>query len=275
MEKCEICPRNCGINRLKGELGFCRVGNRAVVSSYFPHFGEEKVLVGKNGSGTIFFTHCNLACNYCQNFDISQLGLGKKLDSKSLAEIMLDLQSEGVHNINLVTPTPHVPFILEALSFAIDKGLKLPLVYNTNAYDSVEVLKLLDGIIDIYLPDFKYADPKIAKKYSLASDYPQVAKKAILEMYRQVGDLIIENHLAVKGLLIRHLVLPNNLAGTKEIMNFIAKKISKNTFVNLMAQYRPYYKAFEDPNLRRPITEKEFIKALEFAKKAGLKRIYF
>jgi putative pyruvate formate lyase activating enzyme len=273
LENCQICPRKCRVNRLKGEKGICNLGFLPKISSFHPHFGEERVLVGQAGSGTIFFTFCNLKCVYCQNYEISQFGQGEEISFDRLAEIMLNLQNLGCHNINLVTPTPQVPAILKALSLAIDKGLKIPLVYNSNAYDSVRVLKLLDKIVDIYLPDFKYSDDKVAEKYSKVKNYFATAKEAIKEMYRQVGNLILdEKGIAKKGLLVRHLVLPNNLAGSEKIFQFLAKEISPEIFLNIMDQYQPYYKAFQFLELNRSINQKEYLLALETAKKAGLKR---
>ncbi len=273
---CNICPRNCRVNRLKNQKGFCRLGRYAVISNSHPHFGEERCLVGERGSGIIFFSHCNLACQYCQNYDISQLDFGQEVTEEKLAQIMIGLQKIGCHNINLVTTTPNIAQILKALPLAIKQGLNIPLVYNSSGYDGVNALKLLDGIIDIYLPDFKYADAKIAKQYSLVTDYPKIAQEAIKEMHRQVGDLVIDkNGIAQKGLLIRHLVLPNNLAGTDKILDFIAQKISKNTFVNIMDQYHPAYKAFYLKKINRSITKKEFQKALDWAREKGLSRIYY
>jgi putative pyruvate formate lyase activating enzyme len=275
LKNCEICPRKCHVNRLKEEKGYCQIGYFPVVSAYHPHFGEESPLVGKHGSGTIFMTSCNLSCVYCQNYEISQLRMGKEVSFERLAEIMIELQNLGCHNINFVTPTHQVPQILKALEIAIEKGLKIPLVYNTNSYDSVKILKLLDGIFDIYLPDAKYSDNEIAKKYSNAPNYFEIMKSAIKEMHRQVGDLIInEEGIAVRGLIIRHLVLPNNLAGSEKIFEFIAKEISKNTFLNIMDQYWPAYKACQYPELARRITKEEFQETMNLAKKFGLKRIY-
>lgn len=275
MESCHICPQNCKVNRLQDERGFCHLGKNAMVSSFNPHFGEEKCLVGRYGSGTVFFTWCNSRCVYCQNYEISQLGIGREVFKEELAEIMLKLQSYGCHNINLVTPTPQVPQILSALVLAIKRGLKIPLVYNTGGYDSVETLKLLDGIVDIYMPDFKYSDGRIAEKYSSTPKYPQIVKEAIKEMHRQVGDLIIDKDgIAKRGLLVRHLVLPEDIAGTKEVMEFLAKEISKDTFVNVMDQYRPCFKAKDYPPLDRRITYQEYQRARKLAKEAGLKRIY-
>jgi putative pyruvate formate lyase activating enzyme len=275
LESCEICPRKCHVNRLKGEKGYCQLGYLPMVSAYHPHFGEEAPLVGKYGSGTIFMTSCNLSCVYCQNYEISQLRSGEEVSFERLAEMMIELQNLGCHNINFVTPTPQVPAILKSLEIAIEKGLKIPLVYNTSSYDSLEVLKLLDGIIDIYLPDARYSDDKIALKYSNAPNYFEIMKAAIKGMHRQVGDLIVnEEGIAIRGLIVRHLVLPNKLAGSEKIFEFIAKEISKNTFINIMDQYWPAYKAYQYPELSRRITEKEFQEAINLAKKFGLKRIY-
>lgn len=275
LENCEVCPKKCHVNRLKGEKGVCQLGAKPVVSAFHPHFGEESVLVGEFGSGTIFFTSCNLACVYCQNYEISQLRIGKEISFERLAETMIKLQDLGCHNINLVSPTSHVPTIVKSLVIAKDMGLKLPLVYNTNAYDSVEVLKLLNGIIDIYMPDAKYSDNSLALKYSDASSYFEVMKKAIKEMHRQVGDLVLDkNGIAIKGVLVRHLVLPNDIGGSEKIFDFLSKEISKNTFLNIMDQYRPYFKAKDCPGLNRPTTRGEYLKAIELAKKAGLKQLY-
>jgi putative pyruvate formate lyase activating enzyme len=275
LESCEICPRKCHVNRLKGEKGYCQLGYLPMVSAYHPHFGEETPLVGKYGSGTIFMTSCNLSCVYCQNYEISQLRVGEEISFERLAEMMIELQNLGCHNINFVTPTPQVPAILKSLEIAIEKGLKIPLVYNTSSYDSLEVLKLLDGIFDIYLPDARYSDDKVALKYSNAPNYFEIMKAAIKEMHRQVGDLIVnEEGIAIRGLIVRHLVLPNGLAGSKKIFEFIAKEISKNTFLNIMDQYWPAYKAHQYPELSMRITKEEFQEAINLAKKFGLKRIY-
>lgn len=273
LKNCQICPRRCRVDRLKGGKGFCRLGELPVISAHHPHFGEESVLVGQHGSGTIFFTSCNLSCVFCQNYEISQLRIGEEISFEKLSQMMIELQNRGCHNINLVTPTCQVPQIIKSLSIAIEEGgLKIPLVYNTNAYDSVETLKLLDGIVDIYMPDAKYSDDKNALKYSNAPNYFEIMKKAIKEMHRQVGDLIINNEgIAVRGLLVRHLVLPNNLAGTEKIVNFIQKEISSNTFFNIMDQYYPAFKVFQYPELSRKISQKEFDFAINLAKKAGLR----
>lgn len=274
LEKCVLCPRKCGVNRLEDEKGVCKTGRKAVVSSFGPHFGEESPLVGHSGSGTIFFTFCNLGCVFCQNYDISHLGHGDRVEEKYLADVMLRLQRMGCHNINFVTPTHVVPQIVKALSFAIEKGLNLPLVYNSGGYDSVETLKILDGIFDIYMPDFKYSDPGVAKRFSNAPDYPEVAKTALKEMHRQVGDLQMDSQgIAQRGLLIRHLVLPDDLAGTSEAMKFISEELSVNSYVNVMNQYRPEYKAFEYPPLDRSITRDEFLKASMIARDKGIKRL--
>jgi len=275
LENCRLCPRECGVERLRGELGFCGLKELPMISAYHPHFGEEKVLVGQFGSGTIFFTSCNLSCVFCQNYEISQLRIGKEVSFEELAKIMIELQEKGCHNINLVTPTPQVPQILKSLFLAREMGLKIPLVYNTNSYDSLETLKLLDGIIDIYMPDAKYSDNEIAKKYSKAPHYFEIMKKAIKEMYRQVGDLKIQKGIAIRGLLVRHLVLPNNLAGSPKIFEFLSREISENTFLNIMNQYHPYYKASEYPGLARKISKEEFEGAVVLAKNFNLKRLYF
>ncbi len=271
LEKCDICPHNCGVNRLAGEKGFCRTLKDMIVSSYAPHFGEEKPLVGVNGSGTIFFAYCNLKCVFCQNYDISCGLYGKKATVEETAHMMLDLQEQGCHNINLVTPTQFVPQILESLEIAAGKGLKIPLVYNTGGYDSVRTLKLLEDIVDIYMPDIKYADEETAKKYSGIRDYPKVVREAVKEMYRQVGNLITEdNGIALKGLIIRHLVLPQGLSGTEQVMKFIAEEISPETFVNVMAQYYPAHKAHLFPELREHLSIMEFQEALKTAKRYGI-----
>lgn len=274
LEDCTICPRKCKVNRLAGELGFCQVGKLPTVSSHAAHFGEERPLVGKGGSGTIFMTHCNLKCLYCQNYDISHLGQGRATELDKLAEYMLHLQMIGCHNINFVTPTHVIPQIVAAVDLAIDKGLRLPLVYNCGGYESEKTLKLIEGVFDIYMPDIKYADADIARKLSEAEDYPDIVKKAVQEIHRQVGDLIInEKGVTTRGLLVRHLVLPGDLAGSKEVLGFLADKISKNTYLNIMDQYRPSFKANSYPPLNRPIKRQEFQKAVRMAIECGLKRI--
>ena len=262
------------MNRLAGDAGECRTSRRAVVSSYGVHFGEEAPLVGKHGSGTIFFANCNLECVFCQNYSISQLGEGRIIGKEELAYMMLSLQGEGCHNINLVSPTHVVPQILEALELAVQSDLKLPLVYNSGGYDSVETLKLLDGIVDIYMPDMKYDDEETARELSGINNYPQANRAAVKEMHRQTGDLEInEGGVAQRGLLIRHLVLPSGLAGTKTITRFVSEEISRDSYMNIMAQYRPYYKAPQSAGLGRRITSAEFHEALLFAQEAGLRRL--
>jgi putative pyruvate formate lyase activating enzyme len=276
MEQCDLCARNCGVNRLAGDLGVCKTGLQARVSSFGPHLGEEDPLRGWKGSGTIFFARCNLRCQFCQNHDISQADAGHEVDSEQLAGIMLELQSMGCHNINLVSPSHVVPQIMAALALAAQAGLRLPLVYNTGGYDSLEALRLLDGIVDIYMPDMKFANGGHAKKYSRAQDYPQVNRKVVREMHRQVGDLQVdENGLATRGLLVRHLVMPRNLAGTRQIVQFLAEEISKSTYLNLMAQYHPAYNASRYPELNRRISASEYNAALVMAKEAGLTNLDF
>ena len=262
------------MNRLTDDIGKCQTPREAMLSSYGPHFGEEAPLVGKHGSGTIFFTNCNLRCLFCQNYSISQLGEGQKASKKELADIMLFLQAKGCHNVNLVSPTHVVPQILEALELAVESGLRLPLVYNSGGYDSVETLRVLDGVIDIYMPDMKYNDADTARKLSDIENYPEINRAAIKEMHRQTGDLEVNGEgVARRGLLIRHLVLPNGLAGTKGIMGFLSNEVSSNTYVNIMDQYRPCYKAFRIPSLRRRISSAEFHEALSLAWEVGISRL--
>ena len=274
LSQCTLCPRSCRADRLAGEKGVCRTGAKAMVASYNAHFGEESPLVGRNGSGTIFFSNCNLLCNFCQNFEISHGGEGCEVSDTQLADIMIDLQSAGCHNINFVTPSHVVPQILAALVIAVEKGLHVPLVYNSSGYDSVETLKMLDGVIDIYMPDFKFWEPDVAQQTCGAADYPECARRSLVEMHRQVGDLIIDDGgLAVKGLLVRHLVLPMGQAGTGQIMNFIATHLSDKTYVNVMPQYRPCGRAADIDALARPVTEQEYDTALTETCKAGLSRL--
>lgn len=272
--KCTGCAWECGVNRLVGERGVCRTGKRAMISSYGPHLGEEDPLRGWRGSGTIFFTRCNLRCQYCQNHDISQTDNGNKAEPEAIAATMLELQEAGCHNINLVSPSHVVPQILAAVLIAARAGLRLPLVYNTGGYDSLTSLQLLDGVVDIYMPDMKYANPQIGLRYSKIRDYPKVNQAAVREMHRQVGDLQIDDRgLATRGLLVRHLVLPNNLAGTQKVVHFLAEEISPDTYFNLMDQYRPAYKASQYPQLNRRVTPSEFQQALQMALEAGLHRL--
>ena len=274
LSQCTCCGWQCRVNRRLGTLGACRTGELAKVSSYGPHMGEEDPLRGWRGSGTIFFTGCNLRCQYCQNHDISQMDTGEQVDSGDLARMMLELQDMGCHNINFVSPTHVVPQIMAAVLIAAQAGLYLPLVYNTGGYDSISTLKLLDGIIDIYMPDMKYANPQVALHYSKIRNYPQINQAAVAEMHRQVGDLQLDEHgLARRGLLIRHLILPNNLAGTREILQFLSEKISTGSYLNLMDQYRPAHNARLYPKINRPIREAEHLDAVEMAHQVGLNRL--
>ena len=274
LSPCRVCPRRCKVDRLSGEKGICQTGVKAVVSSYAPHFGEESPLVGSGGSGTIFFTHCNLLCIFCQNYEISHLGQGIETDAGQLAAMMVSLQRQGCHNINFVTPSHVVPQILAALPKAIEKGLTVPLVYNSSGYDSPETLKLLENIVDIYMPDFKFWNKESAKRYAKAPDYPEVAQRAILEMHRQVGDLVMDHEgVAVRGLLVRHLVMPGGLEETREILHFLAREVSVDTYVNVMDQYRPCGEACQYPALNRELTGDEYQQALKLASDAGLQRL--
>jgi len=270
MNPCTICPRKCKVYRSKGEVGFCGIACLPMVSSVGPHFGEESVLVGTGGSGTIFFAGCNLGCIFCQNFDISHYRHGHQVTIEQLAQSMLELQSYGCCNINFVTPTHVIPAITAAIELARENGLSLPTVYNSGGYDSVETLKLLNGYMDIYMPDMKYSDSKVAKQLSAAPDYPQVNREAVKEMHRQVGDLQTEKGLATRGLLVRHLVLPENLAGSFEVIDFLAEQISPKTTINVMDQYHPCYKASSQPKInRRPYLE-EIESARDYAIEKGL-----
>jgi putative pyruvate formate lyase activating enzyme len=270
---CDLCARYCRVDR-RERHGACRTGELARVASFGPHLGEEDPLRGWRGSGTIFFSWCNLRCQYCQNHDISQSPAGQEQPAETLAAIMMRLQASGCHNINFVSPSHVVAQILEALVLAAEEGLRLPLVYNTGGYDSPEALGLLDGVIDIYMPDMKYSDAKIGRRYSKIGGYPEVNRAAVREMHRQVGDLVLDDRgIAQRGLLVRHLVLPHNLAGTAEILRFLAEEISENTYLNLMDQYRPAYRASEHPPLSRPITHEEYARAVKLARKVGLDRL--
>ena len=271
MESCELCPRRCKVNRLNDEKGFCGTKVKAVVSSAGPHFGEESVLVGNGGSGTIFFAGCNLGCVFCQNYDISQLRRGNEVEIEDLVNMILQLQGRDCKNINFVTPTHVTPHIIESVHIARTKGLKIPTVYNCGGYESIEPLQLLAGTIDIYMPDAKYLNPPSSEKYSFARNYPEIMKSALQEMHRQVGDLEIEDGVASRGLLVRHLVMPENVAGSLDIIDFLANEISNNTFVNIMEQYRPTFKARDFPEINRPITHKEFNTVYEYAKERGLR----
>ena len=274
LSRCTLCPRRCKVDRASGETGFCRTGSEAVVSSFNAHFGEEAPLVGSNGSGTIFFTHCNLLCNFCQNYEISHLGEGAAVTDRQLADIMLHLQSQGCHNINFVTPSHVVPQILSATRLAARDGLCIPLVFNTGGYDLDKTLKLLEGVIDIYMPDFKFWEAAIAEQTCKAPDYRDVACSALKEMHRQVGDLKIDNRgLAYRGLLVRHLVLPGGLAGTRAVMRFIAREISDRTYVNIMPQYRPCGLAHEVPSLSAALPPETYREALQMATEEGITRL--
>ncbi|MHC4630333.1 MAG: radical SAM protein [Planctomycetota bacterium] len=270
MNPCVLCPRKCKVDRSKGETGFCGIGCLPVVSSVNPHFGEESVLVGSGGSGTIFFAGCNLGCVFCQNFDISHHRHGHRVTIEQLAQSMLELQDYGCSNINFVTPTHVIPAITAAIELARKDGLTLPTVYNSGGYDSVETLKLLDGFVDIYMPDMKYSDSEVARELSSAPDYPQVNQTAVEEMHRQVGDLKTEKGLATRGLLVRHLVLPENLAGSFEIIDFLAEEISPSTTINVMAQYRPCYEASAHPRINRRPTLEEIQSARRYTIQKGL-----
>ncbi len=274
---CRVCPRFCKVARLDDQVGYCRVGRYAAVSSYFPHFGEEDCLRGWRGSGTVFFTSCNLRCVFCQNWDISQLRRGQVVGPEELAGIFLRVQEMGCHNLNFVTPEHVVPQILEALALAIPRGLRLPIVYNTSAYDGPESLQLMDGIVDIYMPDFKFWDPDLAHRYVGVRDYPEVARHSIKEMHRQVGDLEIDpdTGLARRGLLVRHLVMPGFVEDSRKIFQWLATEVSRDTYINVMAQYYPAGNVVltdRYPELRRNITRGEYRQALQYAKEAGLWR---
>ncbi|HUV65085.1 MAG TPA: radical SAM protein [Sedimentisphaerales bacterium] len=267
---CTLCPRRCAAQRSDGQTGFCGIGDEPVVSSIGPHFGEESVLVGSGGSGTIFFAGCNLGCVFCQNFDISHHRHGRPISIEQLAQSMLELQRHGCSNINFVTPTHVIAPILAALELARGQGLTLPTVYNTGGYDSVETLKLLDGFIDIYMPDMKYSDPRVAEEFSAAPDYPKVNREAVREMHRQVGDLRTERDLAARGLLIRHLILPENMAGSFETIDFLAEQVSRGTTINVMDQYRPCYEASGHPAINRRPTLEEIQSVRRYAIRKGL-----
>ena len=270
LENCTLCPRSCQVNRFVSKNGACRTGIRPIVSSFGPHFGEESFLVGNNGSGTIFFSNCNLNCVFCQNWEISQMGVGEEIDVEELSKIMLKLQKMGCENINLVSPTHQVPMIVDAVSRAWQKGLKLPIVYNCGGYESIETLKLLEGIMDIYMPDFKYGDDEKALKYSKVPNYTSVVKRAFEEMYRQVGPLNIESGVATRGVFVRHLIMPNDASSSEKVLQLIAS-VSLDIPVNIMTQYYPAFKAHQYAELNRRITREEFIKVVEKARTLGLK----
>jgi putative pyruvate formate lyase activating enzyme len=274
LQDCRLCPRACGVNRLEDEKGFCETGRRAVAASCNAHFGEEAPLVGTRGSGTIFISSCNLLCSFCQNQEISHGREGTEIEPEEMAHMMIHLAQMGCHNINIVTPSHVVPQVLEALPIAIEKGLRIPLVYNSSGYDRVETLKLLDGVFDIYMPDLKFWDSAFAERYCQAPDYRDVAVRAVREMHRQVGDLVVDDQgVAMRGLIVRHLVMPNQVGGTKQVVTFLAQEVSPNTYVNVMDQYRPCGSAHRDPLINRRISAQEFREATAEARKAGLKRL--
>ncbi len=273
LKSCILCPHECRVDRTAGETGICGASAEIEVSSVSSHFGEESPLVGTHGSGTIFLTHCSLKCVFCQNYDISHLGDGRLVTHEEFAQMMIHLQERGCHNINFVTPTHYTAQIIAALPYAIEKGLKIPLVYNCGGYESVRILKLLDGIIDIYMPDAKFSQSETAARYTQAENYTEALKNALKEMHRQVGGLVVNSSgIAEKGLLIRHLVMPFDLAGTKELMKFVAEKISPDSFVNVMAQYHPCHLAYNYDELKRRISTDEYLDAKNAAREAGLKR---
>lgn len=273
LASCQVCPRNCRINRLSDQKAVCRSGRYAVVGSTFPHFGEEDCLRGWRGSGTIFFGWCNLRCVFCQNFELSQGGEGKISTAEEIARMMLELQEVGCHNINFVTPEHVVPQVLEAVAIAVEEGLRLPLVYNTSAYDSLESVRLMDGVVDMYMPDFKFWDPEISFRLMKARNYPEAARESVREMHRQVGELVFdESGLARRGVLVRHLVMPGGLAGTREIMRFLAREVSPRTYVNIMDQYSPAGKADEYEEINRPTTRRETLEARRIALEEGITR---
>lgn len=281
LQSCTVCPRRCGVNRLSDEHGFCRTGLLPVISSFGPHYGEERPLVGRGGSGTIFITHCNMACSFCQNYDISQCGEGQEVLPEKLAGMMIRLQKGGCHNINIVTPSHIVPQLIRSIGIAAGLGLKIPIVYNSGGYDSVKTLRLLDGIIDIYMPDAKYGRNEVAEDLSAAPGYVDAMKDAIREMHRQVGDLEIVDGIAVRGLLVRHLVLPENLAGSDLVLPWLAEEISKDTYVNIMDQYHPAGRVTDEkiharyPALARSISGHEYVRAVRIAAGCGLHRGFF
>ena len=271
LESCQLCPRRCGVNRLRGEAGVCRTAEHAVVFSAQPHYGEELPLVGDHGSGTIFFSNCNLRCVFCQNWPIAHEGRGQPLDVDALADLMLRVQRSGCHNVNLVTPTHVVPQILQATRIAAQRGLSIPLVYNTGGYDALHTIELLDGVVDIYLPDLKFMDAEPAARFMGAQDYPETAQAAIAEMHHQVGELVTDlRDIAVRGLMIRHLVMPNHVANTRAFVHWVAETLTPSTYVNIMSQYRVEHRAFEHPDIARAISTQEYLEAMDWAEEAGL-----
>ena len=275
LEKCEICPHKCKVNRIKGQIGRCKATDKIKIALYSIHKYEEPCISGEKGSGTIFFSNCNLNCIYCQNYEISQLGKGKEISIERLAEIMLELQEKDVENINLVTPTSYTVQIIEAIKIAKSNGLHIPIIYNTNGYENIETIKKLEGYIDVYLPDLKYYYNKIGKRYSKIDNYFEITTKAILEMYNQVeGTLLDERGIIKKGLMIRHLVLPNNIENSKKILKWIKENINDDVYINVMAQYFPTYKAKEDEKLNRKLTQNEFKEIENFVYELDIKNGY-
>jgi putative pyruvate formate lyase activating enzyme len=274
LSACDLCPRRCGADRRSGQVGLCKGGLLPRVSSFGPHFGEEAPLVGRNGSGTVFLTGCNLQCLFCQNYDISHCLEGREVSPEVMASMMHNLAGLGCHNLNFVTPTHFVPQIMHAILLAAGEGLSVPVVYNCGGYESLETLCLLEGAMDIYMPDFKFWSEASSRRYLDAPDYPERARAAIREMHRQVGDLVIRNGVARHGLLVRHLVMPGGLAESEAIFKFLAEEVSPDTFVNVMDQYRPCYRADEFPEIARRLKSEEMAEALRLAARAGLKRVY-
>ena len=272
LRSCDICPRKCGVNRLEDERGYCQTGMKVILGSYGPHFGEESPLVGSYGSGTIFISSCNLKCIFCQNFELSQFNEGVEIEKETLSEIMLELQNMSCHNINIVTPTHIIPQLLSALYIAIEMGLHLPLIYNTGGYENIEILKILNGVVDIYMPDIKFLDIEASRNYMDAPDYPEIVKETLKQMHEQVGDLKINKQgLAVKGLIIRHLIMPGMVEDTKKIIDFVAREISPNSYINIMKQYRPCGLAYNYPEIDRSIIKLEYNEAIDYAKTKGLR----
>lgn len=274
LSACDICPRLCRVDRRQGPLGVCRTGIRARVASYGPHFGEESPLVGCNGSGTVFFSFCSLLCVFCQNYGISHLGEGEEVSARQLAAIFLSLERMGCHNLNLVTPTHVTPQVLEGLAVAAARGFSLPVVYNCGGYERIETLRELDGVVDIYMPDVKFVDPEAAARYCAAADYPDVVRAAVREMNRQVGPLRVDRRgIAVRGLIVRHLVMPGDASGTRRVVDFLADEIGEDVFLNLMDQYRPCGRAGDFPGIDRRTTAEEWREAREYAVSRGLRRL--
>jgi putative pyruvate formate lyase activating enzyme len=275
LRSCALCPRECRVDRLSGQLGICKTGKKAYLNCYKAHFGEEPSLIGDTGSGAFFFTHCSLLCIFCTNYELSHEGQGREISDPEMADMMLSLEHAGCPNINLITPTHVIPQILSALEIAVGNGLSIPLVYNSSGYEKVEALQLLDGVVDIYMPDFKFWDPDVSEKLCQARDYPETARRAICEMHRQVGDLVVDktSGMARSGLLLRHLLMPCGMAGTRDIMRFVAREISPNTYVNIMPQFKPHGRSCEIKELLQPISEEDYAEALKAAREEGIERI--